>query len=351
MKKVRKKTGLPPGTIVFTGKRKVEKINLHYLEYNEQDFEEQELDNQSISSFHHPTPNLIQWYDIRGLHDTQLIEELGQVFKLHPLTLEAVVDTQQRPKYSEFDNGILLVVKAMNYSAESKKLQIEQLSIYLGDGFIITLQEDETDLLHMVRGRLKSANGRIRKRGADYLAFAILDLIIDNWYLVLDEIQDTINDLESKILDAANDENKAEIYQLKEELIRIRKVVAPTREVVNQFSKTEHNYLDEKTRVFTRNLYDNTVQVLEMTEISKEVLNSLQDLYLSEISFKMNQVMQMLTLIATIFIPLTFLVGVYGMNFENIPELRLKNGYFILWGVMIGIFLLLLYYFRRRKWL
>lgn len=346
----RKKLGSPPGSVIFTGKQKMDEVLIHYLEYNEEKFKKINPENQSIEAFHHPTDEFVQWYDIRGLHDVAIINNIGTTFKLHPLILEDIVDTQQRPKYDEYDDGIIIILKALSFDTETNTVKTEQVSIYLGQGFLLSFQENKTDLFHLVRDRVHAGKGRIRRKNADYLIYALLDSIMDHYYTVLDEIELVIEKLESSILNKPNQNSKGEIHHLKQEMLTVRKTIAPLREAISRFSKSEHDLISDNTKVFLRDLYDHNVQLLDTTETYRDMLNSLQDLYLSEISFKMNQVMQMLTLITSVFVPLSFLAGLYGMNFEYIPELQVKYGYFVLIGVMFLIGGSMLYFFKRKNW-
>ncbi len=349
-KKSRKKTGLPPGSIVFTGKRKIDQVHINYLEFNEEKFAEVSPENQSIKSFHRPVDGLVQWYDIRGLHDVEIISRIGNTFELHPLILEDIVDTQQRPKYEEYDDGIVVVIKALSFDPATVSVKTEQVSFYLGPGFLLSFQEAETDLFQQIRDRIRTSKGRIRKKYTDYLVYALLDSVMDNYYVILDEIEAVIEKLEANILTNPGKTIKGEIHQLKQEMLIVRKTIAPMREAISRFSKTEHELISDNTKVFLRDLYDHNVQLLDTAETYRDMLNSLQDLYLSEISFKMNEVMQMLTLITSIFVPLSFLAGLYGMNFQYIPELQFRYGYFILLGVMVLIGGSMLYFFKKEKW-
>ena len=346
----RKKVGLPPGSVVFVGNQKVEKVNIHYLQYVGEHLIEKTYHNHSEITFHQSKEEEIDWYDIRGLHDTSLIESLGKTFSIHPLILEDVANTNQRPKYEEYENGIFITIRALAFDKEALEIKTEQVAVFFGKGLLISFQEAETDLFEAVRQRVHSGRGRIRHRGSDYLAYALLDNVVDHYYIIFDEIEDIIDELENKLLTDVDNSIKGLIHHLKRELLIIRKSIAPLREAVSQFSKSENPILDERTSVFVRDLYDHTVQIMDRIESYRDILNGLQDLYLSEISFKMNQVMQVLTVVTTIFVPLSFLAGLYGMNFEYIPELHVKNGYFILLGVMFVIFISSLIYFKRRKW-
>ncbi len=349
-KRNRKKAGLPPGSIIFTGKKKIDKIDIHYLEYNEQDYKVIDHDNHSISELFQASENYIQWYDIRGLHDVELIQAIGDSFKIHPLILEDVVDTHQRPKYEEFDNGIIIIIKALTFDPVQTKILSEQVSLYMGPGFVLSFQEKEDDLFNALRNRIHLNKGRIRKRGADYLAYALIDIIMDSYYIVLDELELYIEKLEANILEQSDANIKGQIHQVKQEMLIVRKAIAPLREAISRFAKSENELIDDNTKLYIRDLYDHNVQLLDMTETYRDMLNSLQDLYLSEISFKMNQVMQVLTVITTIFVPLAFLSGLYGMNFENMPELHWKYGYFVLLTVMASIAIGSLVWFKKKGW-
>ncbi len=349
--KKRKKIGLPPGSVIFTGNRKVDKIIIHYLQYNETQLEEQQLDNQSIQGFHQPIDQFVQWYDFRGLHDTLLIEEIGKTFKVHPLALEDIADINQRPKVDEYNNGIFVTLKAITFDRREKVIRTEQVALYLGSGFVLSFQENETDLLLNIRNRLQKSAGRIRKRGADYLMYAILDSIVDQYYLLLDDVEEEIEGLEKSIIENHNPEIRSRLYHLKQEMLKLRKVVIPVRELIHQLTKSENELIVETTEFYLRDLRDHVMQTIDLIEASRDNLNSLQELFLSELSHRMNSVMNLLTIIASIFIPLTFLAGIYGMNFEYMPELKWKYSYFVLLTIMLILALLMVWYFRRKRWL
>ncbi|GAB5552080.1 MAG: magnesium/cobalt transporter CorA [Saprospiraceae bacterium] len=350
-KKGKKSTGLAPGTIVFTGKRKVEQIKIHYLAYNEQEMNFQDLDNQELANFHQDDPNFIQWYDVRGLHDAELITAIGQIFKVHPLSLEDTVDTFQRPKVDEYEAQIFVTLKALSFSKAKKQLHTEHISLLLGSDFILSFQEDADDLFHSVRTRLEKSSGRIRKRKADYLLYALMDSIVDQYYLVLEALEDEMEALEADIIAHADLSSRSTIYALRQELVDFRKMVFPLRELLKTILTLENEIIQEPTMVYLRDLHDHVVQVLEINETYRDNLNGLQDLLLSELSFRTNSVMQVLTIVSTIFIPLTFLAGIYGMNFDHMPELHWRYGYFALLGVMLLVFVVMVIYFRRKKWL
>ena len=349
--KKRKKIGLPPGSIVFTGKRKVDKIHIHYLEYNAAESRDQILDNQSITTFHKPIPSYIQWYDTRGLHDIELIKAIGSTFSIHPLVLEDITSTLQRPKMDEYESGLFVILRAFSFNPEVRKVESEQIALILGDEYVLSFQEDASDLFGNIRNRITSDGGRIRKRGADYLFYALIDSIIDQYYLVADGLDETLEAFEKDIAENLSNKTRGDIYNLKQEIQYIRKSLLPTREMVNRLIILQDPIISENTMPYLRDLRDHISQVIDFLDHNLDSLNSLQDLFLSEVGYRSNKIMQVLTIVATIFIPLTFLAGIYGMNFQNMPELSWKYGYFGLLLVMMILVLGLLYYFRKKKWI
>ena len=347
----KKKTGLAPGSIVFTGNRKVEKVLIHHLQYDENNSKERVLNNHSESTLTKSKRPIVDWYDVRGMHDTELIDLFGTTFDIHTLILESIVDINQRPKFEEYEKGNFVLLRALTFDTEKLVVKKEHVAIYFNEGFIATFQETESDLFKSVRKRINSERTRIKTRLADYLAFALMDEIVDNYYLVLESIEFEIEILEEKIIDSIDSTNRNKIHHLKKELLILRKSISPLREAISNFYKSESSFIRDDSRVFIRNLYENTVQIMDTVDSYRDILNGLQDLFISEVGFKMNKIMQLLTIISVIFIPLTFLAGVYGMNFEYIPELKFKYSYFILWGVMITIFICMIYFFRKKKWL
>jgi len=351
MNKHRKKSGLPPGSIVFTGNKKIEKVLIHYLQYDANNLNTKEIDSHSKSILNNSLIDKVDWYDVRGMHDTSLVEFFGKNFDIHSLVLEGIVDINQRPKYEEYDKGNFITLKALSFDKELIEIKKEHVALYFYQGFIITFQETETDLFEIVRKRVISSSGRIRQRGSDYLAYAIVDALVDNYFVVLEEIETVIESLEESMLSQQDVKDKTKIHQLKKELLTARKSVAPLREAISRFSKTESNFVQDINLIFIRDLYEHTIQIMDTIDSSRDILNGLQDLFISEVSFKMNKVMQLLTLISVIFIPLTFLAGIYGMNFDNIPELHYQYGYHILLGIMFIIFCVLIFLFKRKKWM
>lgn len=347
----RKKPGLPPGSVIFTGEKKVEDIKMHHLVYNDDHLTDDTHETESIGNQLSVDKGKVNWFDIRGLHDTTLIEKVGHAFGIHNLVLEDIADTNQRPKFDEYDNGVFVVIKALHYHKDKTKMHTEQVAIFFRDNLIVTFQEDEADLLKAVRERVKNKSGRIRQRGADYLCYAIMDALVDQYFLVLDQMENDIESIESGMIEGVDTGVRAGIHRLKKEVVVMRKSIAPLREVMGKFSKSDTPFIADSTTLFIRDLYDHTIQVMDMVDTYRDMLNGLQDLYISEISLKMNQVMQVLTIITTVFVPLSFLAGLYGMNFKYIPELEYRYGYFVLLGLMFLIFIGALMYFRNKKWL
>ncbi|MEL6924989.1 MAG: magnesium/cobalt transporter CorA [Bacteroidota bacterium] len=346
----RNKLGLVPGSVVYTGNQQVEKVLMHYLQYDEQHIEEHVFDSHQDATLHESADEEVDWYDLRGLHDTELLKVIGKQFTIHPLVMEDVADIYQRPKFEEYENGIFVIIRALYFDKTKVEIKTEQVAIFFNRGLLLSFQETDSDLFEEVRHRLQTGRGRIRKRGADYLCYALLDNIVDHYYVVFEEVEEVIENLEEQLLDQPDSSMKQRIHQLKKELLTARKSISPLREAVSRFSKSENELIQDNTTVFTRDLYDHTIQIMDMVESYRDMLNGLQDLYLSEISFRMNQVMQVLTIITTIFVPLSFLAGLYGMNFEHIPELHYRYGYFVLLSVMLLIAIGLLLFFRRKGW-
>jgi magnesium transporter len=345
----KRKTGIAPGTIVFTGRRKIEQVSIHYVEFNEDSYHQEKKDNTSMEILYEPHEGVIQWYDIRGLHDIELIQKIGELFSIHPMALEEIADVYQRPKYEEYTKGVFLTLGAL--SRNEKALSKEHIAIYFGNGFVLSFQEEDSDIFKSIRERLKNNQGRIRRKGADYLAYALIDSIIDEYFVLSDQYTEQIDKLEDEIIANPKEELKSRIHLVKSDLLKMKRSIYPLREASSRFSKSDHELIEDNNQIFIRDAYENTVQVVEIIESNRDLVYSLHDLYNSELSMKMNRVINLLTIITTIFVPLSFLVGVYGMNFENMPELRTKYGYYFLWAVMISISVISLTIFKRKNWL
>jgi magnesium transporter len=345
----KRKTGMPPETLVYTGDSQVENPDVSIIHYNETSISEKLL--RGLDCPPSPFENITTWYDVRGLNNVKLIEHIGNTFHIHPLALEDILNTQQRPKWEDYHNGIFLVVRSLRLEEKAFELIAEQISFFLGTDFIITFQEDKHDIFENIRERLNRAQGKIRQKKADYLAYTLLDTIIDEYYLILDKTEESIEQLEEEILRDADKASRNKIYQLKQLFTEIRRAVMPLRDVIGRFSREEGAFVEHSTNLFIRDLHDHLSQVIENLDNQRDMLSNLYELYNSELSNKSNHVMKVLTIVSAIFIPLTFIVGVYGTNFDTLPEIHSQYGYFVMWGVMIVIAVLQLIYFRKKKWL
>lgn len=351
IKKMSKKAGMPPGSLVHIGEKKQTRIRISVMDYDGDRFAEQIPDDvKTVFSLRdEPTTS---WINIDGLHDMGVVENLGHHFLVHPLTLEDTVNTAQRPKIEEFDDYFYIVLKMLRFDEAAGRVHAEQVSLVLGNHFLISFQEAEGDVFDAVRERIRKGRGRIRRGGSDYLAYALIDCIVDHYFIVLEQLGERIEALEMQLYDEAGDPDPLHaIFRLKQEMIYLRKQIWPLRETLGHFHKSENPLVQDKNRVFFSDVYDHLLQAIEVADSFRDVLAGLQDLYISMTGQRMNEVMKVLTIIATIFIPITFVAGIYGMNFEVIPELKWRWGYFAVWGLFGAITAGMLVYFKRRKWL
>ena len=350
MKRVSKKVGLSPGTLVHIGEQKTERVRIRIIDYDEQRIEEKDLDTIEECFPYKDQPGTI-WINIDGLHEISVIEKIGKHFNLHPLVLEDILNTDQRPKLDAHEEYVFLTLKMLTFNDAKHQLTMENISIILGSSFVITFQEVEGDIFASVRERLRKGRGRIRTGGADYLAYALVDAIVDHYFVVLEKIGDEVESLEEELVANPSPQTLQTIHKLKRELIFLRRSVWPLREVIGTLERGEVGMIQNKTTVFLRDVYDHTIQVIDTVETLRDMASGMLDVYLSSVSNRMNEVMKVLTIIATIFIPLTFIAGIYGMNFKHMPELDWPWAYPVLWLLLIGIFVTMLLYFRRKKWL
>ncbi len=345
-----KARNLSPGTVTYTGKKVTTATQLDIIDYSKEHYDRFET-HVIQDAFKYDDSVHITWINVNGLSNTDDIITLGNHFELHPLIQEDIVTTNQRPKIDEYDDYLFLVFKMLHYD-DMEQLTNEHVSMVMGKDYVITFQEAEGDVFGDLRERLEHGKGRIRGAGADYLMFAILDAIVDNYFTVIEFLSNKIEILEDKLFDDKDSDNiTEEIQDLKKEILKIRKAVGPLREVVNRLEKIETPLIEERTNKYIRDLYDHIIQVNESVEIYRDMIWGLMDMYMTTISNKMNEVMKVLTIMASIFIPLTFMAGIYGMNFDYMPELHLKFSYFYLLGAMAIVFLGMIWYFKRKKWL
>jgi len=344
------KAGLPPGTLIHIGERKTEKSRIRILDYNEAQFEEKEAKTVE-ECFPFKDKPTVTWINIDGIHQVDIIEKLGSYFGLHPLLLEDILNTEQRPKMEDFGDYIFVVLKMLYPGDNKEDTEAEQVSLIFGSNFVISFQEREGDVFDPLRDRIRKHKGRIRQAGSDYLAYALLDAIVDNYFLILENVGEKIEDTEQRLATNPNPETLMFIHELKKEMIFLRKSIWPLREVISGLERCESPLIHESTGTYLRDVYDHTIQIIDTVESFRDMISGMLDIYLSSISNKMNAVMKVLTIFASIFIPLTFFAGVYGMNFNYLPELEWRWGYFGFWGVVILAAGSMVFYFRRKKWL
>ncbi len=344
------KTGLPPGTLIHIGERKTDQVEITVLDY----------DAEKIDEFHPRTieecsrlrqSDTVSWIDIAGLHDISVIEAVGRIFDIHPLVLEDVANTTQRPKYEDLTSYCFFAMKMLYYDPNEREIVAEQVSLILGPNFVISFQETPRGVFELIRERIRSGKGRIRQMGADYLVYSIADAIIDNYFGILEKFSENMEVVEDQLITNPSPALLSEIHTLKRETLFFRRCAWPLRDMANAANRSESPLIRKETSIYLRDLYDHTVQIIDAVENSREAISSMLDIYLSSTSNRMNEVMKVLTVMASIFIPLTFVAGVYGMNFEHMPELKLAWAYPALLGLMLAAAVTMLVYFRKKGWL
>jgi len=350
-KRRRKEVGSSPGTLLFVGEQKTDRPQISVMAYSAEALDEQDIQEMDRLRSLRQSPSK-KWINLIGIHDTTMLEKFGLQFDIHPLTLEDIGNTGHRPKIEEFENYLYLVLKMLQFDPEGLRIESEQVSLVLGPDFLISFQESPGDVFDPVRQRIRKAKGRIRKSGCDYLAYALIDAIVDHYYLILERLGERIEALEETIVSQEiHQQTVREIHFLRSETIFMRKQIWPLREMVSQLSKGEFDLVQPATHPFLSDVYDHVIQIQDTVETYREMLGGLLELYMSSVSNRMNEVMKVLTIIATIFIPITFVAGIYGMNFDHMPELHWRWGYFGAWGIIAAIVGAMLLYFRRKKWL
>ncbi len=350
MKKRKSKIGLPPGTLIHIGEQKIEKVKFTVIDYNEKEYTERELESleECYPYLEKPT---VTWLNVDGLHNLDIITELGNHFYIHPLVLEDIVNTDQRPKLEYFEKYLFIMLKMIYQNEKDKKIEQEQVSIILGHHFVISFQEKEGDVFNVIRDRIKKSKGRIRTMGADYLAYSLIDAVVDNYFLILEKFGEELEVMEDELLEDPVPETAQKIHELKRELIFLRKSVWPLREIIYGLERGESPLIQKSTSIFLRDVYDHIIQVLDSVETFRDTISSMLDTYLSSLNNKMNSTMKVLTIIATIFIPLTFIAGIYGMNFQFMPELVWRWGYPTVLSVMCILGVCMFFFFKKKKWM
>ena len=346
----KKAAGTSPGTLIHIGEKKTEETRITLI-----DFDEAHLQEQVIETIEEAFPlkdlPTVTWINIDGLHDVEIIEKIGASFNIHPLVLEDILNTGQRPKADEYEDAMFVVLKMLDYDKTAEQITSEQFSLVLGPNFLISFQEVQGDVFKTVRERIRKPKTRIRKAGCDYLAYALIDAIVDHYFVILESLGNKVENLEMELLDDPTRDTLETIHSLKQEMIYMRKHIWPIREIINTLVKTESSLIREQTHVYLRDVYDHTIQVIDTIESYRDILAGMLDIYLSTVSNKMNEVMKVLTIIATIFIPVTFVAGIYGMNFKFMPELEWRWGYVMVWAIIVVVAGIMIGFFKKKEWL
>ncbi len=343
------KVGLAPGTLIHVGEKKVEQPELTIIDYDSERFERR--DQVSIEScVSLQETDTVSWINLYGLHDINLVDRLGKAFNIHQLALEDILNTTQRPKFEIFDNSVLIILKMLTIDESEISVNSEQFSFVFGQHYVLSFQERHGDVFNGVRERLERKSGRIRNRGTDYLVYALIDSVVDHYFNILEKIGDHLEDLEQDLINEPTQDCLNRIYHFKNQLMALRKAIWPLREVIAEMQKGESELIDASTQVFLRDLYDHSIQVMDTIEIFRDSVSGLLELYMSSVSNRMNEVMKVLTIMASIFIPLTFIAGIYGMNFEYMPELKWRWAYPGIWVVMGATVAGMVLYFKKKRW-
>jgi magnesium transporter len=343
------KKGLEPGTVLYTDKKKVETVVIENIIYNQNTFVETKISKISELEYDKDS-DTIQWITVTGLHDVAIIEYIGNLFGIHNLVLEDILNTTQRPKVDFFDNLIFVVLKNLSFTTSKTEINHEQVSIIFGKNFVLCFVEKDKHLFFPIKERMKIASSKIRNTGSDYLAYTLMDLIVDHYFILLEKIEVHLDFYENKIINGEQSNVLNNVYKLKRENLVLNNAIWPLRELIAQLERAETDLIKKKSHIYFRDLYDHTIQVIDRTGVYRDLLTALLELHLSGSGNRTNEVMKVLTVISTIFMPLTFIAGVYGMNFKNMPELFVPWAYFAVIGLMVVIAIAMLIYFRRKKW-
>jgi magnesium transporter len=347
----KRKTGLPPGTLLYTGEKKSSEITVHRIAYNTTNYAEKIFTDGNKLNLEVPEDSVL-WLNINGLHNEKFIESIGNHFGLHNLILEDILNVFQIPKAEEYpETDQFYITLNEFYIDDQGKLNRDQISLLLGKGYLLSFQEEEGDYFEQIRERLRTAKGKLRKKHADYLLYVLLDSIVDSYYIILDQYSGQIDVVEDSIFEKKNTNHLETIHQLNKDMIFLRRSIAPLQEILFRLLKEDAVLIEDETRLFLRDVLDHVQQVVSQIDVDREFLADLVQTNMANMNSHLNEIIKLLTLISTIFIPLTFIVGVYGMNFESIPLLHRPNGYFIVWGAMILISVIQILIFKKKKWL
>ena len=350
IKKLSKAKGLPPGSIVHIGAQSSEKTEITLFDYDSKKCIEKTLENVE-DCFPFKDSSAVTWININGIHNTDSIVKIDQKFGIHPLVLEDIVNTGQRPKIEDYGDYMFIILKILTLDEKSDHINSEQISLIVGSNYCLSFQEKKGHFFDSIRERIRHDKGVIRKMKSDYLAFCLIDMIIDHYFEVIEELGEKIENTETQITESTQKTDSSKIHHYKKEMIFLRKQIWPLREVLNTFYRSDSKLIRKETRLYLKDVYDHTIQILDTIESYRDMLTGMHDIYLTSISNRMNEVMKVLTIFASIFIPLTFIAGVYGMNFKFMPELEWHYGYFMVLSVMFAVAFGLLVYFKKKEWI
>jgi magnesium transporter len=351
IKKRTQKAGLPPGTLIYTGDKTDKGFHVTTVTYDEQEYGETSSAGFKECPVISPEASRITWVNVNGLNNAKHLEELGACYHLHPLVLEDILNTDQRPKLDDYGDYLFIVLKMLHAQEGQEEVEVDQVSLILGSNYVITLHENNQDVFGGIQERLKAGKSRIRRSGADYLAYSLIDLIVDQYFVILENQGEIIEDLESQLVTTPTPTTLSQIHHLKRDMIMLRKSVWPLREVISLLQRSESTLIKNTTLLYFKDVYDHIIQVIDNIETFRDILSGMLDIYLSSISNRLNEVMKVLTIIATIFIPLTFIAGVYGMNFKYMPELEWPWGYYMILGLMSSVGLVMVGFFWKKGWI
>jgi magnesium transporter len=345
-----KKAGLPPGSVVYVGTPPATSVQISYFRFNAETYEE--VCNLADVPQQIPVdPESITWVEVEGIHQPEIIEKIGKQFRLHPLVMEDIANATQRPKLEDHDDYLFVVLRMVLFCAKTKQVQIEQLSHIVGAKVVIMFQENHDDVFDALRDRIRQSKGKLRKLGADYLAYTIIDAVVDNYFVVLEQMGEELEAIEQELVKTPTQQTLNRIYSAKRSMMNLRRAGWPLRELASSLERSDSELIQESSRIYLRDLYDHAVEIIDVIENMRDISSGMIDVYLSSMSHKLNEVMKVLTIIATIFMPLTFLSSIYGMNFAHMPELQMAWGYPAILLLMLGVAITMLAYFRRKQWI
>lgn len=345
------KSGLAPGTPFFTGRQKMDQVEISVIKYNEEEFSEFNCPDVKTLLSHLIKNDDVVWVNIIGLHDEDTIETICSHLKIHKLTTEDILNVGQRPKLEEHNDYLHIVVKMLMNGQTEDIMDIEQLSFILVDNILLTFQEKTGDVFDPIRKRIRESKGFIRKKKSDYLQYILLDAVVDYYFIILEQFGENLEEIENSLIHTPQKTDLNKVHIIRREALELRRAIYPMRELVNSLGNLDNKIMSPETKVYIRDLYDHTIQTIETVEVFRETAVGLIDLYMNTASNKMNEIMKVLTIVSSVFIPLTFVAGVYGMNFHNMPELRLQYGYYLILGLMAMILIGMIIFFKRKKWL